>query len=67
MADLLTHEEYKAIAASLELPQNAWIDGAYAAGEAISQQAGPDEFNQIIDDLNAARSEALGLCDAMYR
>lgn len=29
MADLLTHEEYKAIAASLDLPQNAWIDGAY--------------------------------------
>lgn len=45
----------------------AWVDGAYAAGEAISNQAGPDEFNQIIDDLNSARSEALGLCDAMYR
>ena len=29
MTDLLTHEEYKAIAASLDLPQNAWIDGAY--------------------------------------
>ena len=45
----------------------AWVDGAYAAGEAITNQAGPDEFNQIIDDLNSARSEALGLCDAMYR
>lgn len=29
MTDLLTHEEYQAIAASLHLPQNAWIDGAY--------------------------------------
>lgn len=29
MADLLTHEEYKAIAAALDLPQNAWIDGGY--------------------------------------
>ncbi|SMO84866.1 aldehyde dehydrogenase [Paracoccus laeviglucosivorans] len=29
MSDLLTTEEYKAIAASLELPQNAWIDGGY--------------------------------------
>lgn len=45
----------------------AWVDGAYAASDAISQQASPDEFNQIIDDLNTARSEALGLCDAMYR
>ena len=45
----------------------AWIDGAYAASEAISKQADPEEFNQIIDDLNTARSEALGLCDAMYR
>lgn len=29
MTDLLTHEEYQAIAASLELPQNAWIDGGF--------------------------------------
>lgn len=29
MTNLLTHEEYKAIAAALDLPQNAWIDGAY--------------------------------------
>lgn len=29
MADLLTHEEYRAIAADLHLPQNAWIDGGY--------------------------------------
>lgn len=29
MTDLLTHEEYRAIAASLDFPQNAWIDGAY--------------------------------------
>ncbi|SEN65447.1 gamma-glutamyl-gamma-aminobutyraldehyde dehydrogenase [Gemmobacter aquatilis] len=29
MTDLLTHEEYRAIAASLDLPQNAYIDGGY--------------------------------------
>ena len=29
MADLLTLEEYKALAATLDLPQNAWIDGGY--------------------------------------
>lgn len=44
-----------------------WVDGAYAAAEAISNQAGPDEFNRIIDELNQARSDALGLCDTLYR
>jgi len=44
-----------------------WADGAKAAADAISNQAPPDEFNRIIDELNTARSEALGLCDAMYR
>ena len=29
MTNLLTHEEYRAIAASLDLPQNAYIDGGY--------------------------------------
>lgn len=29
MADLLTHEEYQALAASLDLPQNAFIDGSF--------------------------------------
>lgn len=45
----------------------AWIDGAYAAAEAISSQAPPAEFNEIIQQLNDARSTALGLCDEMYR
>ena len=45
----------------------SWVEGAYAAADAISNQAGPDEFNQVIDGLNSARSEALVLCDAMYR
>jgi 4-(gamma-glutamylamino)butanal dehydrogenase len=29
MADLLTHEEYSALAAAIDPPQNAWIDGGY--------------------------------------
>lgn len=45
----------------------AWIDGAYAAAEAISSQASPAEFNEIIQQLNDARSTALSLCDEMYR
>ena len=45
----------------------AWIDGAREAADAISRQASPTEFNQIIDSLNDARSTALSLCDATYR
>ena len=44
----------------------AWVDGAFAAAEAISGQVTPAEFNQIIGELNDARSEALSLCDATY-
>lgn len=44
-----------------------WVDGAYAAADAISNQASPSEFNTVIEDLNNARSEALRLCDATYR
>ena len=44
----------------------AWADGAYAAAEAIGAQVEPAEFNEIIGELNNARSEALDLCDATY-
>ena len=32
MSDLLTHEEYAAIAASLDFPHAAFIDGKYQKG-----------------------------------
>lgn len=44
-----------------------WVDGAYAAADAISNQASPSEFNTVIEELNGARSEALRQCDATYR
>ena len=44
----------------------AWVNGAQAAADAIGNQASPSEFNQIIGDLNDARSAALSLCDATY-
>lgn len=43
-----------------------WVDGARATAEAITGKADPPEFNQVIDDLNAARSDVLRLCDATY-
>lgn len=44
----------------------AWVDGARATADAITRKAPPAEFNKIIDELNAVRSDALRLCDATY-
>jgi 4-(gamma-glutamylamino)butanal dehydrogenase len=58
MADLLTQEEYRAIAASLDLPQNAWIDGAYrpAASGKTYETVNPATGNVIgtVADCGAA-------------
>lgn len=43
-----------------------WVDGARVTADAIRRKASPSEFNEIINDLNAARSDVLGLCDATY-
>lgn len=57
MTDLLTHEEYRAIAASLEVPQNAWIDGGYR----------PAISGATFETVNPATGTVLGVvaaCDA---
>jgi len=43
-----------------------WVDGARSTAEAISSRVAPSEFNQVIGDLNDARSVASTLCDATY-
>jgi hypothetical protein len=43
-----------------------WVKGARATADAIIRQAGPSEFNEVIDTLNGARSDVLRLCDATY-
>ncbi|WP_136635928.1 aldehyde dehydrogenase [Pseudooceanicola onchidii] len=57
MTDLLTHEEYASIAASLDLPQNAWIDGGYR----------PAISGKTYQTVNPATGAVLGpvaACDA---
>ena len=57
MTDLLTHEDYRAIAAGLDLPQNAWIDGGYR----------PAISGKTFDSVNPATGLVLGTvaaCDA---
>ena len=50
MSGLLTHEEYKAIAHSLTLPANAFIDGTYQ----------PAISGKTFDTINPASGETLG-------
>jgi glycine/D-amino acid oxidase-like deaminating enzyme len=50
MTDLLTHEEYRAVAASLDLPQNAWIDGGYR----------PAVSGRTFDTVNPATGALIG-------
>ena len=50
MTDLLTQEEYRAIAAALDLPQNAWIDGAYR----------PAASGKTFETVNPATGVVLG-------
>jgi gamma-glutamyl-gamma-aminobutyraldehyde dehydrogenase len=57
MTDLLTHAEYRALAASLDLPQNAWIDGGYR----------PAISGRTFETVNPATGAVLGTvaaCDA---
>lgn len=51
MSELLSHEEYRAIAASLDLPQNAWIDGGFR----------PAISGAIFDTVNPATGAVLGM------
>lgn len=57
MTDLLTHEEYRALAAGLDLPQNAWIDGCYR----------PAISGKTFETVNPATGAVIGTvaaCDA---
>lgn len=57
MTDLLTHEEYRAVAAALDLPQNAWIDGS----------SRPARSGKTFETINPATGAVLGTvaaCDA---
>lgn len=44
----------------------AWVEGARATAEAITDKASPSDFNKVVRALNDARSDALRLCDATY-
>ena len=57
MSDLLTHDEYAAIAAELDFPRTAFIDGKFAkgsGGEFLSVNPATNETLCTISACNAA-------------
>lgn len=50
MSNLLTHDEYKAIAADLALPENAYINGKFAAARS----------GETMESVNPATGEVIG-------
>ncbi len=65
-ADAVAHSITDIVPAEVKKALTAWVDGARAAADAISGNAGASEFNQRVDALNEARTNALRLCDDGY-
>lgn len=56
MSDLLTHEEYQALAATVALPKAAFIDGGYRAGSGPVLKTINPATNQNLADIAACNA-----------
>ena len=61
MSDLLTHEEYLAIAQSLELPRAAFIDGKYQKGRGVSLTTVNPATSEPLCDIVSCNSDDVDL------
>ena len=61
MSDLLTHEEYRAIASGLDLPRSAFIDGKYQAGHGEQLGTYNPASGDKLCDIAACSSEDIEL------
>ena len=53
MSDLLTHAEYKAIAADLDPPRAAFIDGKFRKGRGAKLKTANPATGQVIAEIAA--------------
>jgi hypothetical protein len=65
-ADLVSGGLDPAVSPPLRDSLSAWVDAARGVADAISTNAGPDEFNAAGDRVNESRNQALNLCDDAY-
>lgn len=65
-ADLVSSGISDVLSPELRDALGAWAGAARDVAGAIARDAGPDEFNATVDNLNRSREVALNLCDASY-
>ncbi len=56
MSELLTHEEYRAIAGSLDLPRTAFIDGKYQAGSGAVMKSINPATGELLCEITACNA-----------
>jgi len=57
MSELLTHEEYRALADQLELPRAAFIDGRYQAGKGARLVATNPANGETLCEISACNAD----------
>ena len=56
MSELLTHEEYRAIAGGLDLPRTAFIDGKYQAGSGAVMKSVNPATGELLCEITACNA-----------
>ena len=67
MSDLLTHEEYRAIAAGLDFPRTAFIDGKYRAGSGAKLTTVNPATGETLCEIAACNTDDVDLAVSKAR
>ncbi|MEE9315312.1 MAG: aldehyde dehydrogenase [Rhizobiaceae bacterium] len=67
MSDLLTHEEYLAIAAQIDPPRSAFIDGKFRAGKGKKMPTTNPATGEVVCEIAACNSEDVDLAVSKAR
>lgn len=61
MSELLTHEEYRAIAAGLDLPASPYIDGMFKRGRGVEFETRNPATGAVLTQISSANGEDVDL------
>ncbi len=67
MTELLTHAEYSALADSLDLPRNPFIDGKYQTGNGPMMETSNPATGTVITQISTANAQDVNLAVAKAR
>jgi hypothetical protein len=65
-ADLVAGSISDPLSPELKAALTGWVDAARTLAGAVASDAGMDQFNAAVGQLNDSQAAALGLCDAAY-